>query len=200
MRRNTHLPTLPIPTLPLLALLKLRIHFWQALPIFAILLSSFPLAQQPGDLDEIRAYLEISDRISTSGQITYDQIKAVGEAGFDVVINLAPADQERNGREGFLVVEQGMAYFQVPVSWREPSQRDLKLFFDLMNANRDRRVLVHCFANMRVSVFTYLYRTLQLGEPEKVAWKDVEKIWDPSTQEQWGEFIREAKSTWEGAK
>ena len=145
------------------------------------------------ELAGARAYLRISERVGTAGQITYDEIEAVKKAGFDIVINLAPADEERNQLEGYLVTEQGMAYVQIPVSWEEPSQRDLQLFFDVMKANKDRNVFVHCFANMRVSAFVYLYRTLLLGEAENVARADLAKIWDPATQPQWAAFIEEAR-------
>lgn len=148
-------------------------------------------------LEDIRAYLRINDQLATSGQITYDEIALLKEAGFEVVINLAPADEERNGSEGFLVTQAGMTYIQIPVSWKNPAPRDLQLFFDVMEANKDRKVYVHCFANMRVSAFVYLYRTLALGESEMVARADMEKIWDPNSQEQWSSFIKQIKASHE---
>lgn len=146
------------------------------------------------NLEAIRAYLRISDHLSTSGQITYDQIADLKAAGFEVVVNLAVADAERNGEEGFRVTEAGLTYIHIPVSWREPSLRDLELFYDVMEANKDRRVYVHCFANMRVSVFVYLYRTMVLGLDEAEARVDLMKIWDPADQEQWSAFIEQARS------
>ena len=89
-----------------------------------------------------------------------------------------------------------MTYVQIPVDWRDPSLRDLELFFDVMDANRDRQVYVHCFANMRVSVFVYLYRTLREGVSEDEAWADVLKVWDPGSDPetaQWPRFITEAR-------
>ena len=153
-------------------------------------------SQQEGGLQDIRAYLKISERLSTAGQVAYDQIPGLKEAGFNVVVNLAPARKERNGEEGFRVTEQGMTYVQIPVDWGNPSQRDLKLFFDVMEANQDRKVFVHCFANMRVSVFVYLYRTLVQGDADEAALEDLGKIWDPASQGQWKEFIRQAKANY----
>lgn len=147
-------------------------------------------------LSGVHNFVEISDRLSTSGQITVEEIAAVGAAGFDVVVNLAPARRERNFEEGFRVTEAGMTYVQIPVDWREPSLRDLQLFFDVMDANEDRRVYAHCFANMRVSVFVYLYRTLRKGVPEEEAWNDVLKVWDPAEDpetSQWPRFIAAAR-------
>ena len=167
---------------------------WLLIVLVSVFMEPQAIAQGTNaELAGARAYLRISERLGTAGQITYDEIEAVKKAGFDIVINLAPADEERNQLEGYLVTEQGMAYVQIPVSWEEPSQRDLQLFFDVMKANKDRNVFVHCFANMRVSAFVYLYRTLLLGEAENVAWADLAKIWDPATQPQWVAFIEEAR-------
>ncbi len=167
---------------------------WLLIVLMSVFMEPQAIAQgTDAELAGARAYLRISERVGTAGQITYDEIEAVKKAGFDIVINLAPADEERNQLEGYLVTEQGMAYIQIPVSWEEPSQRDLQLFFDVMKANKDRNVFVHCFANMRVSAFVYLYRTLLLGEAENVARADLAKIWDPATQPQWVAFIEEAR-------
>ena len=164
----------------------------------AILLILTPLASlwaQSTDtmLEDIQAYVKISDDLSTSGQIGYDQIALLKEAGFEVVINLATADEERNGLEGFLVTQEGMTYIHIPVSWQNPSQRDLKLFFDVMEVNKDRKVYVHCFANMRVSAFVYLYRTLHQDVSEEQAKEDLAKIWDPYSLDQWANFIETAQ-------
>ena len=161
-----------------------------------VLLMAVPMtaaAQTDAGLADARAYLRISDQLGTAGQITYDEVPAVKAAGYDVVVNLAPAHEERNALEGFHVTQEGMTYVQIPVSWQEPSQRDLQLFFDVMKANADRSVLVHCFANMRASAFVYLYRTLHDGVPEDVALADMAEIWDPATQPQWAAFIAEAQ-------
>jgi len=144
-------------------------------------------------LDSIHNFRRISDRLATSGQMTYDQIPYLAEAGFEVVVNLAPAREERNGREGFLVAQRGMTYVNIPVDWQEPTLRDLDMFFAVMDANEDRRVLVHCFANMRASAFTYLYRTLRRGETREAAMPDMAAIWDPATQAQWDSFIHRAE-------
>ena len=153
-------------------------------------------AAQEQDLSGVYNFVEISDRLSTSGQISLGDIEAVDAAGFDVVVNLAPARWERNFEEGFRVTQAGMTYIQIPVNWQDPALRDLELFFDVMEANEDRNVYVHCFANMRVSVFVYLYRTLRKGVPEDEAWQDVLKVWDPENNPetpQWPRFIAAAQ-------
>ena len=166
-----------------------------ALVVGALTLSGASAVAQ--DLSGAHNFVEISDRLSTSGQITFEEITAAEKAGFEVVVNLAPARRERNFEEGFRVTEAGMTYVQIPVDWQSPSLRDLELFFDVMDANEDRQVFVHCFANMRVSVFVYLYRTLRKGVPEDEAWSEVLRVWDPGEDpetSQWPRFITAARS------
>jgi uncharacterized protein (TIGR01244 family) len=156
----------------------------------------FQIAAAPADsaLSQIHNYVRVSDALATSGQMSYEQIEDIAAAGFEVVINLAPAREEQNGREGFLVAERGMTYVNIPVDWQSPTMRDLDMFFAVMDANQDRKVFVHCFANMRASAFTYLYRTLVLKEGDDAARPAMSAIWDPASQEQWQEFIEAARA------
>ena len=90
---------------------------WLLIVLMSVFMESQAITQDTdAELAGARAYLRISERLGTAGQITYDEIGAVKKAGFDIVINLAPADEERNQLEGYLVTEQGMAYIQIPVS------------------------------------------------------------------------------------
>ena len=69
------------------------------------------------------------------------------------------------------------------------------MFFDVMQANADRKVYVHCFANMRASAFVYMYRTLVEGVPETTARGTMTEVWDPDELDQWGDLIRRAQAS-----
>jgi protein tyrosine phosphatase (PTP) superfamily phosphohydrolase (DUF442 family) len=144
-------------------------------------------AQQapPAELTTVLNYVEISDRLTTAGQIAYDQIPLLREDGYEVVVNLATADQERNSLEGFHVTSSGMSYIHIPVVWEEPQLSDVRMFFDVMEANKDRKLFVHCIANMRVSAFVYLYRTLVEGVSDEDARVGMDEVW---TANQWRRF------------
>ena len=160
-----------------------------------LLLSYVTVQAQSGEeaLAETSNYVNVSSQLSTSGQITYDQIPELKEAGYDLVVNLAPASDAMNALEGYLVVDEGMSYVQIPVSWQEPSMRDLKMFFDVMESNSDRKIYVHCFANMRASVFVYLYRTMVQDIPESEAMAHVQEVWNPADRPQWAALIESAQ-------
>ena len=153
-------------------------------------------AQSPAPLETVRNWQNVDARLSSSGQIGYDQIPLLAEEGFDVVVNLAIADEERNGREGFLVAQNGLTYVHIPVDWQQPTLDDVELFFDVMRANQGRKVYVHCFANMRASAFVYLYRTLVEGVPDAEAKATMHEVWDPDDQDQWGALIRRAQEAY----
>ena len=171
-----------------------------ALPAALALLSlSFVPALQAQEagvapLEDIRNYTWVSDRLASAGQIDYDQIPLLKEQGYEVVINLAIADRERNGEEGFLVAEAGLTYIHIPVDWQEPKLSDVELFYDVMRANEGRKVFVHCFANMRATAFVYLYRTMVEGVPEEEARAVMNEVWDPAEVQQWADLIERAKA------
>ena len=154
--------------------------------------------EAPAHLTTIRNYMGISDRLTTAGQIAYDQIPLLREEGYDVVVNLATASRERNSLEGFHVTESGMAYIHIPVDWEQPRLSDLSMFFDVMEANEGRKVFVHCFANMRASAFVYMYRTMVEGVAEEDALGAMNEVWDPAEVRQWEDLIERARTEFSG--
>ncbi|MBT7503603.1 MAG: phosphatase [Gemmatimonadales bacterium] len=154
--------------------------------------------EAPADLTTIRNYMGISDRLTTAGQIAYDQIPLLREEGYDVVVNLATASRERNSLEGFHVTASGMTYIHIPVDWEQPRLSDLSMFFDVMEANEGRKVFVHCFANMRASAFVYMYRTMVEGVAEEDALGAMNEVWDPAEVRQWEDLIERARTEFSG--
>ena len=141
-------------------------------------------------LAEIRNFHAISDKLGTAGQPDEDQFRLIREAGFEVVINLAlPTSDNAIANEGSIVTSLGMSYFHIPVDFLCPQSKDFKLFCQLMEAFEGRPVFVHCAANMRVSVFVYLYRVIVQGVTIANAEQDLHAIWHPNPT--WKQFIDE---------
>jgi len=144
-------------------------------------------------LEDIYNFLKLSDEIATSGQPTEIQLVEIGQAGYQVIINLALSGTEYAlADERALVEALGMQYIHLPVVWESPTLADLSAFCALMDANQDKKVFVHCVANMRVSAFIALYRILRLGWEADEAFHSMECIWTPEGW--WHEFIIEAIS------
>jgi uncharacterized protein (TIGR01244 family) len=171
------------------------------LVLLAAVLAPPLLAQDaPPPLETIRNFQIVSDQLASAGQIGYEQIPLLAEEGYEVVINLAIADEARNGQEGFLVAQAGLTYVHIPVEWESPTMSDVEMFFDVMQANADRKVFVHCFANMRASAFVYMYRMLVEGVAEAEARGTMSEVWDPGELEQWGGLIERAKAAHRGGR
>ena len=151
-------------------------------------------------LEDIKAFLRLSDTLGTAGQPTEAQFAAVKDAGFDIVVNLAlTTSSGALPDERAVVSKLGMEYVHLPVNWDAPMVEDAARFFEVMDANRDKHCFVHCAANMRVSAFVYLYRVLRRGVADEDAARDLHRIWVPEGG--WQRFIeavRRAEEKGEG--
>ena len=140
----------------------------------------------PGD---IYNYRMVDASLSTAGQPTEAELRAVADEGFEVVINLALHDDPRYSLpdEAGLAGSLGLTYVHIPVQFDAPSEADLLAFFDAMDAHRERKRLVHCAANKRVTAFLGLYRVIrQKWEPEE-AFALMNEVWTPNRV--WSSFI-----------
>lgn len=140
------------------------------------------------NLNDIRGFLQLTDRIATSGQPRLRQFPAIKDAGYTAVINLADHGEFPDA-EPATWAELGLDYAHIPVVWERPTLADAQQFFGLMQQREGQNVYVHCVANMRVSAFMYLYRITQLGMPEPDARRDLNKLWTPNPT--WQAFIDE---------
>ena len=84
-------------------------------------------------LSEIYNFRAIGERLGTAGQPTASQLRAVREAGFEVVINLAlPTSDNALANEDSVVTRFGMAYVHIPVDFKTPTSQDFHAFCRVM--------------------------------------------------------------------
>ena|SRR5688572_7410960 len=144
------------------------------------------------NLNHIRNFLRIDDRLSTSGMPKPDDFAALRQVGFEIVINLAiPTSDNAMPNEGDLVSAQGMTYVHIPVNFEAPQSTDFERFTKMMDVCAGQKVFVHCAANMRVSAFLFLHR-LRHGADRTTAENDLKKIWEPDGV--WREFVNQRLS------
>lgn len=145
---------------------------------------SVSVAQQEAGLLN---YVVASDRLHTSGQPDSEQLLALPDQGFDLVINLAtPTSPNSVPEEGQLVTQGGITYVNIPVDWQAPTYEDFEFFSGILNQSRHEQVLVHCMVNYRASLFTFLYRTIHQGVAPEDASHAMASVWEP--RDQWVEF------------
>jgi len=148
---------------------------------------------------DIYNFRPIDDRLSTSGQPSETQLRAVAAEGYEVIINLALHDQPRYSLpdETGLVTCLGMEYVHIPVQFDAPQEKDLLAFFTAMEKYKQRKVLVHCAANMRVTAFLGLYRFIKQGMTNTEAFAPMKSIWEPD--EIWAAFLARVLAKYTGA-
>lgn len=151
-------------------------------------------------VDEIYNFIRIDESLATSGQPTAEQFRRAREAGYEVVINLAPDGLDTSlPEERALLGELGMEYHHLPVAWSEPRLDQLEAFGALMDASAGRRTLVHCQANYRVTVFVALYAAAKRGWTETQADALIDRIWTSNPayrmDDTWKGFIASARQT-----
>lgn len=132
-------------------------------------------------IENIFNYLPMDEKIATGGQPTEKQLAAIEDEGYQVVINLA-LDTSENAlpNEKAVVESLGMQYIHIPIDFNNPTQEDFALFSQAMQTHREKKIFIHCAANLRVSAFIYLYRTLYQNIGEAEAKKDLNKLWQPN--------------------
>jgi protein tyrosine phosphatase (PTP) superfamily phosphohydrolase (DUF442 family) len=143
-------------------------------------------------VETIINYYELADGLVSSGQPTAQELAAIRDAGYQVIINLVPTDATMALEgEKAIVEDLGLQYIHIPVIWDHPTPQNLDAFYEAMQTNRDKKVFVHCEVNYRASSFLYLYRRKSLGVEEKQARQDLQWIWVPNPT--WTRFIQEMR-------
>ncbi|MFT5396004.1 MAG: protein tyrosine phosphatase (PTP) superfamily phosphohydrolase (DUF442 family) [Gammaproteobacteria bacterium] len=139
-------------------------------------------------LEHIKTYRKISDTLHTAAQPTVDQFKSIKRSGVDLVINLALHDSpDAIENEADVVQECAMGYIHIPVDFKKPETSDLERFFQSMDQNKEKNVLVHCAYNWRVASFVYLYRVIKQDCDHETARQAMLDIWEPDAT--WQAFI-----------
>ena len=143
-------------------------------------------------LKDIYNFLPLTDRLSSSGMPTQEQLRDLSNAGMEVIINLAmPTSEKALPDEPALVKASNMTYIGIPVEWDHPTRQNLKEFMDAMDAHQNHKVHVHCQANYRATAFITLYRIQRLGWEWEQAFQDLRRIWNPDEYPIWKKFIEE---------
>ncbi|MEY3260259.1 MAG: hypothetical protein RIT46_1088 [Pseudomonadota bacterium] len=140
------------------------------------------------DPDHIRNWRRLTDRLTTSGQPTEDDLKQIEALGVKHVINLAlHTHEDALPDEAASVSGLDMTYVHIPVEFDNPTEAHFTRFCAVMADIGDRPVHVHCILNYRVSAFLYRYNREVLGVKEDEARAQMEALWRPGGV--WAKFI-----------
>jgi len=166
---------------------KLVISFCAGIALGVILYAYTPEIIRTSDTQPPPNLIPISKRIDTSAQPSAQQLAGLKQAGYDLVVNLAPPHTPGSiENEGSLVASSGITYINIPVDWNNPQISDFDLFSDILDNAGQRHILVHCQVNRRSSLFTFLYRVAHENADVDQAYENVTSIWSPEPH--WLEF------------
>lgn len=142
--------------------------------------------------ESIRNFLQVSERIASSGQPEEHEFKYIAAAGYELVINLAmPNSDDAIPDEGNIVTARKMNYMHIPVPFEAPTIDHLRTFLAVMEAFKTQKVWVHCVLNYRASAFLFQYMRLsQSGSPEDAS-KVMLPSWEPN--DVWTRFMAISK-------
>ena len=133
---------------------------------------------------------KVSDTLACAGQPTEEQFRQLVAGQYQMVINLGLLDTKYAlPDEADLVPSLGVSYHHIPVIFEKPQLSELDEFITVMDQNADKKILVHCAANYRASVFTGLY-LLSAGKLAEEEIHDfVDDVWQPNTI--WQQFLQD---------
>jgi len=128
---------------------------------------------------DIRNWLRLSDRITTSGKLAPSDPARLAAIGVKRVINLALEDHPESLPDAHAAMKAaGLAYIHIPVPFDAPTDDHYREFASALEAD-DGPVHIHCIMNFRVSAFFYRYHVEACGMDEPAARALMEKVWSP---------------------
>ena len=124
--------------------------------------------------------------------ISEQQLAELASEGYQSVINLLPEDsQYAVAGERDIVAGQGLNYTYIPVDFAAPSEGDYRQFVAAMHAEADKKIMVHCAANYRVSAFYAIYAFEHLDWSAQHAWDFIGATWNIEEHPVWEAFVAE---------
>ena len=112
---------------------------------------------------------EVLPGLITGGQPNAAQLRALKEAGGNLVLDLRDPMEPRPIDEPGLVVELGMDYLNVPVRGGSLDDTGLERILTALRESQGRTVFVHCGSGNRVGGALIAYLMLEQGMTEEDA-------------------------------
>jgi len=141
-------------------------------------------------VDQAYNFKQASALVSTAGLLSVEQLGELGSEGYQAVVNLLPPSSEYAiDNEQSIVEQQGIEYTNIPVDFSAPTDTDYQQFAARLGQLSDKKILIHCAANYRVSAFYSIYANREMGWSGQQAREFIVSIWDLGDHPVWAEFV-----------
>jgi protein tyrosine phosphatase (PTP) superfamily phosphohydrolase (DUF442 family) len=112
---------------------------------------------------------QIHPHVITGGQPTAHQLRALKDAGGDIVLDIRDPMEARPVDEAALVSQLGMEYVNIPVRAGSLEDSTLERILTVLRGAGDRTVFLHCSSGNRVGGTLIPYFILDQGMDEEEA-------------------------------
>jgi len=143
------------------------------MPILALVSMQAPVGQAPPD---IRNFLQVTPEFCTGGQPRIEHYARLKADGVKAVLNLRQPTEHRAEEEQQAVEAAGLKYFNIPVSYQNPSDADVDQFLKITDDPANRPMFIHCTAAIRVGAFWAIRRVLRDGMTIDAALEEAKRV------------------------
>lgn len=133
-------------------------------------------------------FYQYSEKLASGAQPTEAEIVELKKAGFEVVFNISTSSARNSvANEASIVEKLGMKYVHFPVDCSDLQPFHYNTFKGIMNGISEKKVFVHCGANIKSSNLVHIYEVLELGKDEQESLRTLQKIQQP--EDKWFDYF-----------
>ncbi len=140
------------------------------------LLLQTPAGPPASGSPDIRNFLQVDADFCTGGQPRSEHFAMLRTRGVKAVLNLRTPAEYPIAEEEQAVRDAGLAYFNIPVVYREPKPEQLDEFLKITDDPANRPLFIHCTAAIRVGAFWLARRVLRDGWTWDAALAEARKV------------------------
>ena len=137
----------------------------------------------------IQNYFEHSHNLASGAQPTIEQINELKKQGFEAIVNIStPSAKNALAEEALLVEKNGMDYVHFPVDCSNLRPTHYQTFKGIIKGFENKKIFVHCGANIKSSNLIHMYQVLENGKNETASLNELCKIQYPENK--WFEYFK----------
>ncbi|MFK8257951.1 L-tyrosine/L-tryptophan isonitrile synthase family protein [Erwinia sp. AnSW2-5] len=133
--------------------------------------------------------IKIDSLTLSSGKLSHDNLSQLKEFGVEYIVNLSDDETLDNGdNEETVVTKSGFQRYSILVDFWNPKKEDFISFCSIYSMIADKKKIIHCDLNYRVTFFIAYYNMLFLGWGKNTVDAFISQVWNPEEFGAWDTF------------